>query len=199
MLQPICAHARRRPMSPASSSTLTKDFADRAVTSDAIREQHGHGEGMADAALPDVVVFPHTNEEVAGDRAPVPCGARSGDRLRHRHVARGPRGGAVRRRVRRPVADEPDAGGQRGRPRLPRAGRRHARAGQCRTEGDRTLLPDRSGRQRDDRRHGVDAGIRHQRRPLRHDARERARIDGGHAGRAHHPDRWPRAQVERRL
>ncbi len=44
---------------------LTKDFADRAVTSNAIREQHGHGEGMADAALPDVVVFPHTNEEVA--------------------------------------------------------------------------------------------------------------------------------------
>jgi len=36
---------------------LTKDFADRAVTSNAIREQHGHGEGMADAALPDVVVF----------------------------------------------------------------------------------------------------------------------------------------------
>ena len=44
---------------------LTKDFAERAVTSNAIREQHGHGEGMADAALPDVVVFPHTNEEVA--------------------------------------------------------------------------------------------------------------------------------------
>src|SRR5258706_7317646 len=44
---------------------LTHDFAERAVTSNAIREQHGHGEGMADAALPDVVVFPHTNEEVA--------------------------------------------------------------------------------------------------------------------------------------
>ncbi len=44
---------------------LTEEFADRAVTSNAIREQHGHGEGMADAALPDVVVFPHTNEEVA--------------------------------------------------------------------------------------------------------------------------------------
>ena len=44
---------------------LTEDFAERAVTSNAMREQHGHGEGMADAALPDVVVFPHTNEEVA--------------------------------------------------------------------------------------------------------------------------------------
>jgi D-lactate dehydrogenase (cytochrome) len=45
---------------------LTQDFAERAVTSNAVREQHGHGEGMADAALPDVVVFPHSNEEVAG-------------------------------------------------------------------------------------------------------------------------------------
>ena len=44
---------------------LAEDFAERAVTSSAVREQHGHGEGMADAALPDVVVFPHTNEEVA--------------------------------------------------------------------------------------------------------------------------------------
>ena len=31
----------------------------------AVREQHGHGEGMADSGLPDVVVFPHSNEEVA--------------------------------------------------------------------------------------------------------------------------------------
>jgi D-lactate dehydrogenase (cytochrome) len=44
---------------------LSMDFAERAVTSAAIREQHGHGEGLADAALPDVVVYPHTNEEVA--------------------------------------------------------------------------------------------------------------------------------------
>ena len=44
---------------------LAEDFAERAVTSSAVREQHGHGEGMADSALPDVVVFPHTNEEVA--------------------------------------------------------------------------------------------------------------------------------------
>ena len=45
--------------------TLTRDFGARAKTSAAIREQHGHGEGLADAALPDVVVFPHSNEEVA--------------------------------------------------------------------------------------------------------------------------------------
>src|ERR1700694_5230337 len=44
---------------------LTKDYGDRAVTSHAIRDQHSHGEGLADAGLPDVVVFPHTNDEVA--------------------------------------------------------------------------------------------------------------------------------------
>jgi len=46
-------------------STLTARFGERAQTSRAIRDQHSHGEGLADAALPDVVVFPHTNEEVA--------------------------------------------------------------------------------------------------------------------------------------
>jgi D-lactate dehydrogenase (cytochrome) len=44
---------------------LSADYGERAVTSRAIRDQHGHGEGLADSALPDVVVLPHTNEEVA--------------------------------------------------------------------------------------------------------------------------------------
>src|SRR5215216_6153023 len=44
---------------------LRADYGERAVTTHAIRDQHSHGEGMADAALPDVVVFPHSNEEVA--------------------------------------------------------------------------------------------------------------------------------------
>jgi len=44
---------------------LTQDYGERAVVNRAVREQHGHGEGMADSGLPDVVVFPHSNEEVA--------------------------------------------------------------------------------------------------------------------------------------
>ena len=44
---------------------LAQRYGNRAVTTAAIRDQHAHGEGMADAAPPDVVVFPHTNEEVA--------------------------------------------------------------------------------------------------------------------------------------
>jgi D-lactate dehydrogenase (cytochrome) len=44
---------------------LRGDYGERAVTTQTVREHHGHGEGMADTALPDVVVFPQSNEEVA--------------------------------------------------------------------------------------------------------------------------------------
>jgi D-lactate dehydrogenase (cytochrome) len=44
---------------------LCADYGDRAVTSQAVREHHSHGEGLADPALPDVVVFPQSNDEVA--------------------------------------------------------------------------------------------------------------------------------------
>jgi D-lactate dehydrogenase (cytochrome) len=46
-------------------SKLRGNYGERAVTSQAVREHHGHGEGLVDAALPDVVVFPESNEEVA--------------------------------------------------------------------------------------------------------------------------------------
>ena len=61
-------HLRARP-APAEIAAvvaaLVRDFGPRAQTAAAIREQHGHGEALADPALPDVVVYPHTNEEVA--------------------------------------------------------------------------------------------------------------------------------------
>ena len=44
---------------------LCGDYGTRAVTGNAVREQHSHGEGLADAGMPDVVVFPHSNDEVA--------------------------------------------------------------------------------------------------------------------------------------
>ena len=46
-------------------TALCAEYGERATTTRAMRDQHSHGEGLADAALPDVVVFPHTNEEVA--------------------------------------------------------------------------------------------------------------------------------------
>src|SRR5437667_10845063 len=41
------------------------DYGEVAGTSQSVREHHSHGEGLADSALPDVVVFPHSNDEVA--------------------------------------------------------------------------------------------------------------------------------------
>src|SRR6476619_5476249 len=49
----------------ALTARLRSEYGDRALTTHAIREQHSHGEGLADAAMPDIVVFPQTNEEVA--------------------------------------------------------------------------------------------------------------------------------------
>jgi D-lactate dehydrogenase (cytochrome) len=49
----------------ALTQRLMGEYGERAVTSHAIREQHSHGEGLADAGMPDIVVFPKTNEEVA--------------------------------------------------------------------------------------------------------------------------------------
>src|SRR5215210_9028528 len=46
-------------------TSLTADYGERASTARATRDQHSHGEGLADAAPPDVVVYPHTNDEVA--------------------------------------------------------------------------------------------------------------------------------------
>jgi D-lactate dehydrogenase (cytochrome) len=43
---------------------LVADYGDRATTGEAIRAQHSRGEGMPDAALPDVVVWPRDNDEV---------------------------------------------------------------------------------------------------------------------------------------
>jgi D-lactate dehydrogenase (cytochrome) len=62
------AETRARPAATdvdALTQRLTGEYGERAVTSHAIREQHSHGEGLADAGMPDIVVFPKTNEEVA--------------------------------------------------------------------------------------------------------------------------------------
>jgi D-lactate dehydrogenase (cytochrome) len=63
---PIASHAR--PSADALAGFLQRldtAFGARAVTTLAVRDQHGHGEGLADSALPDVVVYPESNEEVA--------------------------------------------------------------------------------------------------------------------------------------
>jgi D-lactate dehydrogenase (cytochrome) len=49
----------------ATVDSLRASYGERTVTTHAVREHHSHGEGMQDAGLPDVVVFPETNEEIA--------------------------------------------------------------------------------------------------------------------------------------
>jgi D-lactate dehydrogenase (cytochrome) len=44
---------------------LRERFADRVSTATAVREHHSHGEAVPDASLPDAVVFPLDNDEVA--------------------------------------------------------------------------------------------------------------------------------------
>ena len=44
---------------------LRQRLGERAVATLAVREQHSHGEGVPDASLPDAVVFPLDNDEVA--------------------------------------------------------------------------------------------------------------------------------------
>ena len=102
-----------------------------------------------------------------------------------RHVARGPRAarshGGVSLDLSRMDADP------RGQRRA--TSTRRVQAGVTRTALNaraaraRPVLPGRSRRRRHARRHGGHARIGHQRRPLRHDARERARPRGRHRRR----------------
>ena len=121
------------------------------------------------------------------------------DPVRRRHLARGPHPRDARRRVHRPVADEPGAGGARGGPRRSGAGRRDAQAAERAHQAHRPLLPGRPRRRRHARRHGGDARLGHERGALRHDARERAVAQSGPRRRPDHQDLAPRAKIRRRL
>jgi D-lactate dehydrogenase (cytochrome) len=64
----VAPELRQRPPAAdvaALTERLRRDYGERAATTYAIREQHSHGEGLADAALPDIVVFPQSSDEVA--------------------------------------------------------------------------------------------------------------------------------------
>jgi D-lactate dehydrogenase (cytochrome) len=49
----------------AFAAHLLQRFGARASRAQVLREHHSHGQNVTDAGLPDVVVFPRTNEEVA--------------------------------------------------------------------------------------------------------------------------------------
>jgi D-lactate dehydrogenase (cytochrome) len=54
----------RRPASPALLQTLRQRFGERCSTAAAVREQHGRGESVYDAAPPDAVLFCESTDEV---------------------------------------------------------------------------------------------------------------------------------------
>ena len=189
----------RVPLNPQLLASLRQRLGDRLSTSAAVCEQHGKDESYHAPHAPDAVAFAHSTEEVA---AIVRLCARSqdaGHRLRHRHLARRPCRRAARRRLHRPVADEPGPARQRRGSRRDGRGRRHAQAAERASARHRPVLPDRSRRRRDARRHGGDARLGHQRGALRHDARERAGADRRARRRQGHPHRAARPQVGRRL
>ena len=53
-----------RPMPPAMLDTLRQRFGDRCSTAAAVRDQHGRGESVYDAAPPEAVVFCESNDDV---------------------------------------------------------------------------------------------------------------------------------------
>ena len=128
---------------------------------------------MPTPALPDVVVFPHSNEEVASivrvcHLARVPVIAFGVGTSLEGHVAALYGGVCVdlsqMNRVLEINAEDLDCRVQAG------VTREQLNA---ELEGHGTVLSHRSGRQCHDRRHGGDARVGHQRGSLRHDARER--------------------------
>ena len=157
---------------------LTAAFGNRVVTSQAVREQHGHTTTWLKNQPPDAVVFPQSTEDVqeivricAAHRVPViPFG--TGTSLEG-HV-NAPYGGVSIDCPRH----EPGARGARRGPRLRGRARRHAQGAQRASARPGPVLPDRSGRRRLARRHGGDARLRHQCGALRHHEGQRAGAQG---------------------
>ena len=122
---------RRNPAAIAKAvRELTAAFGNRVVTSQAVREQHGNTLTWVPNQPPDAVVFPQNTADVqqivricAGQR-------RAGHPVRRRHLARGPRQRAARRRVDRFPRHEQDAGRARRGSRLRGRARHHPQGAQ---------------------------------------------------------------------
>ena len=141
----------------------------------------------------------------AGDRGHPGRGAdlrqarRSGDRVRHRHLAGGPGQRAGRRRLHRSARHEPGAGSSCRGPRLRDPARHHPQGAERASARSGRVLPDRSRRRCLARRHGLDARVRYQCGALRHHARQRAGAEGGARRRRDHHHRHARQEILRRL
>ncbi len=148
---------------------------------------------------PDAVLFAETDAGGLRGGEALRRGPRAGHPVRHRHLARRPPQRAVRRlsldlsRMNRILAVHEADLRLRG-----RAGR-DPQAAQRSSARLRPVLPRRSRRRREPRRHGGDARLRHQRRALRHDARRRAGPHRGACRRQRRQDRRAARGNRRRL
>ena len=171
----------------------------RVSDGDSERDLHAEDITFHKPRRPDLVVYPSSTEDVsrvlaiASERrvAVTPFGA--GSSLEG-HVIPSPG-----RHQPRSLADEPDRRDRRRGSQRDRAGGRDANAARARGGRARALLPGRSRRRRDARRHGRDERGRDDDDPLREDARQRARARGRAPRRDGRPDRQPSAKDVRRL
>ena len=133
------------------------------------------------------------------DRAHLRRARRAGGRVRHRLLARGPRARGRGRRRGRHEPDGRDPAREHRGPRRHGPARRHPHG--AREAGRRRgrVLQRRPGSRRVARRDGGHRRLGDQHRPLRDDARQRARARGRAGRRARDPHRHAGAQVERRL
>ena len=203
MNAPLPAHLlprlEPRPTPPAMIEALKARFGDRCSTALAVREQHGRDESPIDAPPPAAVVFCESTDDVAAvvklaDQYAVPVIPFGVGSSLEGHLLAVQGGVSIdlsrMNRVLAVNAEDLTVSVEAGVTRD---------AGQRRDPPHRPLLPDRPGRRRLDRRHVRDARQRHQRGPLRHDARERPGPDGRHRQRRGDPHRHPGAQVLGRL
>ena len=187
---------KRGAMLPRRYRSFAPDLASVISTAAAVREQHGKDVTYHAGHPPDAVAFARTTEEVAEIVRICAAARGAGDRLRHRHVARGPHRGAPGRHL-----DRSRRAWTRSSRSTPPISTARVQAGVTRNAAERPparhrpVLSDRPGRGRLDRRHGGDAGERHQRGALRHHARERAGADRGHRRRPDREDRRAGAEV----
>ena len=190
---------QERNAADAVIAALAPRYGNRLVTSQAVREQHGHTTTWIANQPPDAVMFPQATEEVQEIVRLCAGAPRAGGRFRHRHLARRPGQRAARRHLPRFPRHEPRARGACRGPRLRHRARHYPQGAQRASARQRAVFPDRSRRRRLARRHGGDPRFGHQCGALRHHEGQCAGAQSGARQRRSRHHREPRQEILRRL
>ena len=190
---------QERKAADAVIAALAPRYGNRLVTSQAVREQHGHTTTWIAQPAARRRGVSASDRGGAGDRAAVRQAPRAGGRLRHRHLARRPGQCAARRHLPRFPRHEPRARGACRGSRLRHRARHHPQGAQRASARQRAVFPDRSRRRRLARRHGGDARLGHQCGALRHHEGQCAGAQSRARQRRSRHHREPRQEILRRL